>query len=256
PEYRRNQFGGYIGGPIIKNKMFVFGGYEALRERKGLTYVDQVPTARMLTGDFYELLDPSNAFGVTQIVDPLTCAAPPTGCQTFQGNVIPQNRLDPVALKAISYNPFPAPNAPGLVNNYIATPVRRRGDDQYMAKWDYNMSDKDKVFVRFIRATSTTFTVEDAYTSLPGFGDKIPYEGTNVALGWTHTFSPTLLNEVRIGFSRNQDVGLCEHCPRAPGFIASFGIAGPNGSTFSAISPSQEGFPAFEFGSGYSTIGD
>jgi len=256
PEYRRNQFGGYIGGPIIKNKMFVFGGYEALRERKGLTYVDQVPTARMLTGDFSELLDPSNAFGVTQIVDPLTCAAPPTGCQVFQGNVIPQNRMDPVALKAISFNPFPAPNAPGLVSNYIATPVRRRGDDQYMAKWDYNISDKDKVFVRFIRATSTTFTVEDAYTSLPGFGDKIPYEGTNVALGWTHTFSPTLLNEFRFGFSRNQDVGLCEHCPRAPGFIASLGIAGPNGTTFSAISPSQEGFPAFEFGSGYSTIGD
>ena len=258
PEYRRNQYGGYIGGPIIKNKMFVFGGYEALRERKGLTYVDQVPTMSMLQGDFSQLLDPSNAFGVTPIIDPLSCAAPPsgTGCTAFQGNIIPPGRIDPVATKAISYNPFPAPNAPGLVSNYIATPVRRRGDDQYLGKWDFNVSDKDKVFVRFIRATSTTFTVEDAYTSLPGFGDKIPYQGTNIALGWTHTFSPSLLNEFRFGFSRNQDVGVCEHCPSAPGFIASFGIAGPGGTTFSAIAPSQEGFPAFEFGSGYSTIGD
>ena len=258
PEYRRNQFGGYIGGPVIKNRMFFFGGYEALRERKGLTYVDQVPTQQMLQGDFSQLLDPNNAFGVTQIIDPLSCAAPPSGsgCTAFDNNVIPPDRIDSVAKKAISYNPFPSPNAPGLVSNYIATPVRRRGDNQYLGKWDYNISDKDKLFVRFIRATSTTFTVEDAYTSLPGFGDKIPYQGTNIALGWTHTFSPSLLNEFRFGFSRNQDVGLCEHCPRAPGFIASFGIAGPDGTTFSAISPSQEGFPAFEFGSGYSTIGD
>ncbi|HMD83660.1 MAG TPA: carboxypeptidase-like regulatory domain-containing protein [Terriglobia bacterium] len=260
PEYRRNQFGGYIGGPIIKNKMFVFGGYEALRERKGLTYLDQVPTAKMLQGDFSELLDPNNPFGVTPIVDPLTCSQPPAGCTPFPGNVIPPKSLDPVALKAISYNPFPAPNAPGLVNNYIATPVRRRGDNQYMAKWDYNISDKDKVFVRFIRATSTTFTTEQAYSSLPGFGDKIPYYGTNVALGWTHTFSPTLLNEVRIGFSRNQDIGVCEHCPRPAGFMAGFGIQGftSNGqaTTFRALSPSQEGFPIFEFGNSYTTIGD
>jgi Carboxypeptidase regulatory-like domain len=261
PEYRRNQFGGYVGGPIKKNKVFLFGGYEALRERKGLTYVDQVPTPRMLTGDFSELLNPDphfNPFGVTQIIDPTSCAAPPSGagCKAFPGNIIPSQLIDPVALKVISYGAFPAPNAPGLVNNYIATPVRRRGDDQYLVKFDYNISDKDKVFVRLIRATSTTFTVEDAYTSLPGFGDKIPYEGTNIAVGWTHTFGPNLLNEVRLGFSRNQDIGVCEHCPRADGFIASFGIKGPNGTTFQALSPSQEGFPSFGFGSGYSSVGD
>jgi hypothetical protein len=261
PEYRRNQFGGYAGGAIKKDKMFIFGGYEALRERKGLTSVDQVPTPLMLQGNFSELLNPDpkvNQFGVTQIIDPLTCSAPPSGagCQAFPGNIIPTKRLDPVALKAISYNPFPAPNAPGLVNNYVATPVRRRTDDQYLVKWDYNVNDKDKLYVRFIRAVSTTSTTEQAYSTLPGFGDKIPYYGTNIAVGWTHTFSPTLLNEVRLGFSRNQDIGVCEHCPRAPGFIESFGINGPNGTTFQALSPSQEGFPAFEFANGYTTIGD
>jgi len=259
PAYRRNQFGGYAGGPIVKNKMFVFGGYEALRERKGLTYLDQVPTASMLQGDFSELLstDPVfNGFGVTQLVDPLTCANPPTGCTPIQGNILQPNQIDSVALKAISYNPFPAPNAPGLTNNYIASPVRRRDDNQYMAKWDYNIDDKNKLFVRFIRATSTTYTVEQAYSSLPGFGDVIPYYGTNIALGWTHTFSPTLLNEFRFGFSRNQDVGKCEHCPRPAGFMASFGIEGFGGGTFQALAPSQEGFPAFEFGNSYTTIGD
>jgi len=260
PEYRRNQFGGYVGGPIIKNKMFVFGGYEALRERKGLTGVDTIPTPQMLRGDFSQLLDPSNPFGVTPIIDPTTCAPPPaasgTGCTAFKGNIIPANRIDPVALKVISYNAWPAANAPGLQNNYVATPVRRRGDNQYLIKYDYNINDKDKLFVRFIRATSTTFTTEPSYSNLPGFGDKIPFYGTNVAIGWTHTFSPTLLNEVRLGFSRNQDVGVCSSCPRAPGFMASFGIQGFGGGTFHALSPSQEGFPAFEFSNGYTTVGD
>src|SRR5262249_14382358 len=63
-------------------------------------------------------------------------------------------------------------------------------------------------------------------------------------------------NEVRLGLSRNLDIGVCANCPRAPGFMASFGIAGPKGTTFQALSPSQEGFPAFEFGSGYTTVGD
>jgi hypothetical protein len=258
PEYRRNQFGGYAGGPIIKNKMFIFGGYDGFRERQGLTSTDTVPTPLMLQGNFSELLNPSNPFGVTQIIDPLSCSAPPSGsgCQAFPGNMIPANRLDPVALKVIGYNAFPLPNAPGLVNNYIATPVQKRTDNQYLIKWDYNISTKDTLFVRFLRATSTTYTTTQAYSTLPGFGDKIPYEGTNIAVGWTHTFSPNLLNEVRLGLSRNLDIGVCANCPRPPGFMASFGIAGPNGTTFHALSPSQEGFPAFEFANGYTTVGD
>ncbi len=258
PEFRRNQFGGYVGGPIKKDRMFIFGGYEALRERKGLTFVNTVPSPLMLQGNFSELLNPANPYGVTPIIDPLTCSAPPSGasCQAFVGNIIPANRMDPVALKVISTGAFPAPNTPGLVNNYIATPLRRRTDDQFLIKYDYSISDKDKLFVRYIRAVSTTFTPEFAYTTLPGFGDKIPFHGQNIAVGWTHTFSPTLLNEVRLGLSRNLDIGVCEHCPRAPGFIASFGIKGPNGTTFQALSPSQEGFPAFGFAQGYSTVGD
>jgi len=60
-----------------------------------------------------------------------------------------------------------------------------------------------------------------------------------------------MLNEVRVGFSRNMDIGTCEFCPRKSGFMASFGIVGLN-----ALSPQDEGFPAFQFGQGYFTIGD
>src|SRR5262249_31260567 len=70
PSFRRNQYGGYIGGPIKKNKTFFFGGYEALKTRKGLTYTTQVPTPAMLTGDFSALLPD------TKIIDPLSCDDP------------------------------------------------------------------------------------------------------------------------------------------------------------------------------------
>ena len=94
PSYQRNQFGGYIGGPIRKNKTFFFGGYEALRERKGLTYSGQVPTPAMLNGDFSALLsqpDPNTGKAPYRIIDPLSCSNPPFGaaCQAFPGNIIP-----------------------------------------------------------------------------------------------------------------------------------------------------------------------
>ena len=78
-----------------------------------------------------------------------------------------------------------------------------------------------------------------AYIHLPGFADIIRYRGQNLALSWTHTFSPNILNELRFGFSRNMDVDNCEHCPRAAGFVQSFGITG-----LTALSPKLEGFPA------------
>src|SRR5262249_15952313 len=98
---------------------------------------------------------------------------------------------------------------------------------------------------------SVTFTPEQAYSVFPGFDDRIRYRGQNIALSWSHTFSPTMLNEVRFGFSRNMDIGTCAQCPRAPGFIESFGIKNLKG-----LSPGDEGFPAFEFAQGYQTIGD
>src|SRR5262249_35574081 len=146
---------------------------------------------------------------------------------------------------------FPAPNLPGLSSNFATSNVRRRKDDQFSVKYDYNISDADRLFVRYILADSVIDTTEISYTTLPGFSDRIHYRGQNAALGWTHTFGPVLLNEVRIGFSRNMDIGTCANCPRAAGFISSFGIPG-----LAALSPSEEGFPFFGFAQGYSGVGD
>jgi len=258
PSYQRNQFGAYLGGPIRKNKTFFFGGYEALRERKGLTYSGQVPTAAMLNGDFSALLsqpDPNTGKAPYLIIDPLSCSNPPFGasCQPFAGNIIPANRINPVSKLIIPY--FPQPDISGATdvgeNNYVTNPKRSRNDNQFSGRVDHSFNEKDNLYVRYMLAQSITLTPEQAYTALPGFGDRIRFRGQNVALSWTHTISPTMLNEVRIGFSRNMDIGTCVSCPRKPGFVESFGIQG-----LTALSPADEGFPYFGFGQGYFGIGD
>jgi hypothetical protein len=141
PPYQRNQFGGYVGGPIRKNKTFFFGGYEALRERKGLTYSGQVPTPAMLNGDFSALLtqpDPNTGTAPYRIIDPLTCSNPPFGttCQAFPGNIIPSD----VAKIIIPF--FPQPNISGATtvgsNNYVLNPKRRRDDNQFSGRVDHS----------------------------------------------------------------------------------------------------------------------
>ena len=244
PSFRRNQFGAGIGGPIIKNKTFWFASYDGLRTRKGLTYVGLVPTPAMLRGDFSELLPG------TRIIDPLTCPDPPFGaaCQAFPGNIIPDQRIDPVAKKVAPF--FPAPNLAGDPN-YVVNPKLRRNDHQIQARVDHTFGPKDNLYVRYIIGHSVTFTPEQAYTSLPGFSDKIRYRGQNIALSWSHTISSALLNEFRFGFSRNMNIGTCENCPREPGFVQSFGIA-----NLKALSAEDEGFPFFGFSQGYFGIGD
>src|SRR5437867_1847946 len=144
PPFQRNQFGGGAGGPIIKNKVFWFASYDALRQRKGLTSAGLVPSEAMRGGDFSELLPD------TKIIDPLSCPDPPFGatCQAFTGNIIPQNRLDPVTQKVLPF--IPLPNASGDPN-YVVNPKERRTDNQVQAKVDFSFGASDSIYVRYIR---------------------------------------------------------------------------------------------------------
>ena len=118
PPFEQNQFGGAIGGPIIANKTFFFADYDGFRQELGRVFVNTVPTAKMRQGDFSE---------VGTIFDPLTTVVAPGGAMTrqpFAGNLIPQNRWDPVTAKLM--NAYPMPTTSALSNNSSRRPRARR----------------------------------------------------------------------------------------------------------------------------------
>jgi hypothetical protein len=106
PKLDQNQYGGSIGGPVKKNKTFFFADYERFQLTQGVTSVSTVPTAKMRAGDFSELS--------ATVYDPTTAVRLP-----FAGNVIPANRLDPIALKYMAL--YPTPTTSGLANNFTGT---------------------------------------------------------------------------------------------------------------------------------------
>jgi hypothetical protein len=117
PKYIDNQFGGSIGGPILKNKLFYFGSWEdSLNRQTGASFVS-VPTAPMHTGDL--------SGSTTPIYDPLSGNPDGTGRTPFSGNLIPSNRIDSIAAKVMAA--YPLPTFPNLLsNNYYATGRDRR----------------------------------------------------------------------------------------------------------------------------------
>jgi hypothetical protein len=133
PDVTQNQFGGTLGGPIVRNKLFFFGSYEGTHDRQLATRFGTVPTAAMRRGDL--------SASTTPIYDPLTGAANGSGRTPFAGNIIPANRLDPIVQRLIADLPLPTfPNL--LADNYFATGefefVRRKTD----AKVTLNATEK------------------------------------------------------------------------------------------------------------------
>ena len=266
PEYRRNQFGFNAGGPIRKNKTFIFGYYEGLREIKGLSLLSLVPTNAEKNGDLSSFLTgqttnlcaasgsaaPANLnFDQGQLFDPateslFTCpqnpatptVAPPT---ILVGTPIPGNMIttvDPVAQKFLPY--YPEPNRPGAPNFVNQTP-RVRNDNQFGVRLDHTIGSKDQLFFRYLFGQSFIKDTTLGFTSIPGFGDTIKFRGQNAVVGWTHSFGPRLLNEARIGFQRDFNKAHCEKCPRANGFAEGFGV-----TNLQAL-PGDETFPFFGF---------
>ena len=277
PEYRRNQFGGSIGGPIRKNKTFFFVNYESLRQIQGGNSTTLVPTPAQLGGDLSGSLtnDPSKninlcgsggpsnlSYDAGQLFDPATATlfncpnaavgAPPIVVSSpFAGNIIPSGRIDPVTGHALSFNPFPAPNLTGVAGaNFIQDAPLPLTQHQGDVRIDHVIGPRDQLMAHYIIGNSYAVNPYSGYNILPGFGDTIYFRGQNVALGWTHTFGGHLLNEAHFGFQRDYDIADCASCPRAQGFQKGFGI-----QNFTSVAPSFEGFPIFSFAN-YSGIGD
>ena len=273
PEYRRNQFGFDLGGPIQRNKTFVFGNYDVLREVKGESHTSSVPTATELTGNFSSFLTgqtinlcgaggPSNLnFDSGQLFEPgtesnMTCPAGSANSgktiltgTPVPGNLITGTLLDPAAKHALSLNLWPAPNRPGTPN-YLDPNPERRNDNIFLARIDHTFSAKDQIFGRYLFGQSNIHDDATASVPLPGFGDLIYFRGQQQALVWTHTFGANLVNEATFGFDRDWLDENCANCPRPTGTLAGFGL-----QNVVPLSPLFDGYPQFGF-SNFVTVGD
>jgi Carboxypeptidase regulatory-like domain/TonB-dependent Receptor Plug Domain len=214
PEYRYNQYGASFGGPVIipklyngRNRTFFFANWE---QYNYVTYGDTItstPPVAQRTGNFSQLFTATGQ--LIPIYDPATTQVNPNGSgyvrSPFPGNIIPPSRLDPVAQAMNQFYPAPnltPSNAFTQANNYESINPGEQDMKQYTLRGDQHISDSDTMFARF--------TYYDAYTNncpctWPSFAVNGRYDhfGTrNVALDETHTFSPRLINEIRIGVAR------------------------------------------------------
>jgi len=214
PPWRWNQFGGSVGGPIIKDKLFFFGDWQALRSRNSSTSVIGLPTADMKKGNFGALSS------IYPIYDPLTGDANGRGRTPFAGNAIPTNRLDPATQKLAAMLPDPNTDDPTLfTRNFTKSGSFISDTDAANGRIDYNMSDKTRIFGRYtyLRSKYEAPPIFGRVLGGAGFGPQAQVGGTrtqNLSATVTHVLRPNLVAEVRFGFSRfrsnlaQTDVGL------------------------------------------------
>lgn len=238
PPVKWNQFGGSIGGRILKNKLFFFGDAQLTRRRTGSSVKTSVATEAARRGDLSEYLAVNPNL---QIYDPTT-GDPATGVgrQPFANNIIPSDRLSPQALNILKLIPLPnAPGDPGKPynNNYVATGSENFDSNQWDTRWDYFISEKSSMFGRYSYAGFEKFAPGAFGLNAGGPAlDNIAFAGQSsvlnqsLALGYNHTFTPTLLTEVRFGFMRYRVNVLPNGLGTSP--AADAGIPGLNQDNF------------------------
>ncbi len=243
PLFQLNQFGGTIGGPIIRNKTFFFADYQGSILNDGQTIISTVPMPAERNGDF-------SGSGVN-IYDPATTdAANGNARQQFTNNQIPASRFDPVAKAFMDL--YPDPNVAGAVrNNYITTGKFTDKVHSTNLRLDHSFSQNNQLFGRFAYNKQHTETPAPLPGLANGGGSRtgdtfINAEG--VSIGDTHTLNPSTINELRIGFTRlKEDRGLPFDGQNFP--AAALRVPGvPDNPTTNGLAALQPG--------GYRRVGD
>ena len=201
-EFRRNQFGGTVGGPIWRDKIFFFGDYEGLRQFLPLNRdIATVPTEAFRRGDFSALLNPaiSGLGAPIQLRDPLT------------GLNIPNNRLDLLAgnrINTVGLNylkAFPLPNRGGtsVLGNYETVRNEILDQNSFDIRIDGNLNDKNQIFGRVSYGKAGQETTSRLPALPAGFGSGVNFTRTKaLAIGLNTTLTETLVNELRVSGSR------------------------------------------------------
>lgn len=183
----QNQYGGSLGGPVARNRVWLFGAYEGLHDRSEGAARSTVPTATMRAGDF----------GTTPVYDPSTLS---NGRRSlFPNNTIPSTDFNQLGLKLL--NKYPLPNLPGAANNYASEPARIEQTHNAILRGDTQVSSKDAMFARFAITRGNVY----AETGLPLPAQTPANQMTNsegMSYGYTRTFSATVVNEFRFNWTR------------------------------------------------------
>ena len=213
--FRYHQYGGTIGGPVVlpkiyngKDKTFFFFNYEGWTNKRNRSNILSVPTEEQRAGNFSRLFDATGK----QIVlyDPNTTVANPSGSgfvrTPFAGNVLPTNRLDPVALKMLQFYPTPnqAPtNAFTNANNWIGQVSEKRNMNQDSIKIDHKLTDRNQLFGRYLYYKHFNDNGFAASLPDPNVRQRLDnYLNYNAVISDTHSFTPTALNEFRVSAAR------------------------------------------------------
>ena len=255
PAFKRNEFGGTIGGPIRKDRTFFFADYQGIRLRQPRTLISTIPTLAqrqwISTGDFSGstaiLFDPANVVN---------------GLRTpFAGNRIPITRLDPAALKVTSL--LPAPTSAESTRNFVFNPTVQQRTDQFDVRLDHTIGQSDRVFFKYSYDDTLLLTpgnlpvAAGAAGGIPGSpylaadgtdtGTETPLKNWSATFNYVKVIGPNIVNEVRLGAVRwNQYI-----LPIGNAFATAnaVGIPGIN------INDKSGGLPGMSI-TGYRTLGD
>jgi len=245
PPYRQNQFGTSFGGPLRRDRTFFFTNYEGLRIRQSLTNTTLLPTAAMRQGDISGA-NPLTGEAFPAILDP-------AAGQPFQANQIPESAIDPLSRAILEREPLPnLPDAAAGENNTLNIGLRRVTMDQFLVRLDHQLTPHHQLFGRFLLFNGAQLFpfVPNSFaqnpSAPPGFGTKKDDAGRNLAVGLTSVFRPTLINDLRFGYTHY--FGTKEAQNIHSGFLASLDIARAPGST-------NDGIPAIDI-PGYADLGD
>src|SRR5213078_1664663 len=236
PQNIQNQFGGNLGGRILKDRLFFFFNYEGTRIRKGVTRLGNVPTPNERIGDFSPAAAAANRVTYATLFDRVgDCRAKvPSAFNadgSFKNNQIPAACLDPLAQKVLGL--LPAPNiVPGSgalnISNFLRAPGIIDDTDSYTARVDFQANSTNNIFVRYTYSNRFRYVPGIFGGIVDGTGSsangRLFMKGQSAAIGWTRTINARMVNEFRFGWGRNNSVATQD--PFGKNTLAELGFKG------------------------------